>query len=249
MELHTGTVWGDRPAAVVGSMMNQQVSGMVHQESTGEWNGPPRQVDAVTAGHSEADFPDPVSEGSTDTELLKAAAQGAEEAWEILVRRYDRLVYSVPIRAGVCAADAAGITQDVFVSLFEQMDRLRDPQALAAWLLTTTHRQTWAHHRRRKHLSATFDEDAQGSWPPPAEKLERLESQHNIRLAMAELGDPCRSLLEALFFHHTRSDYASVAKRLGISIGTIGPARARCFEQLRPILGRYGVMDAGSDHS
>ncbi len=200
----------------------------------------------MTAGQSDETGSNRPSDASTDAELLHAAALREEGAWAILVRRYDRLVYSVPIRAGLNEADAADITQSVFLRLFGHVARIRDPQALPAWLLTTARRQTWAKHREREAISLPLNVDVEDQAATPADELERLESQHRIRMAVAELGDPCQKLLEALFFDNTGRDYANVAKRLGVSVGSIGPSRARCFERLRLILGRYGVLD--KDH-
>ena len=65
------------------------------------------------------------------------------EAWDLLVKRYERLVFSVARRNGLNPEDAADVTQGTFVTLIDSLDRLRDEERLASWLMTVTRRQSW----------------------------------------------------------------------------------------------------------
>ena len=49
------------------------------------------------------------------------------------------------------------------------------------------------------------------------------------------------TLLRALFTEQGDESYRSVAERLGIPVGSIGPTRARCFGKIRKILLDLGV--------
>jgi len=63
----------------------------------------------------------------TDSELIKRCLAGDAGAWDLMVERYQRLVYSVPLRYGVSPDDAADIMQDVFLLLFRNLNSIRDP--------------------------------------------------------------------------------------------------------------------------
>ena len=69
-------------------------------------------------------------------ELLAACRTGDQEAWELLVGRYERLVFSVALRNGVTREEAADVTQMTFIALLESVARLRDDQRLASWLMS-----------------------------------------------------------------------------------------------------------------
>src|SRR5690349_3972784 len=79
----------------------------------------------------------------TDKELLIACRRGDESSWQALVDRYQRLIYAIPRRAGLNEDHASEVFQEVFVTLFEKMNEINDPDRLHAWLVTTARRKTW----------------------------------------------------------------------------------------------------------
>lgn len=176
-----------------------------------------------------------------DAALIQACRAGDQEAWEQLIRRYQRLIYSIPLRAGLDEDSAADVFQRVFATLHEKLDSLTQPERLSAWLVTTAKRESWALHRRQQRTVglAQLDPDDTGETelPDPGllpdEVLERMERQHLVRQALAELDERCRMLLQLLFFQHEPPSYAEIAAALGTSEGSIGPTRARCFQKLR----------------
>jgi len=60
----------------------------------------------------------------TDKQLLLACRRGEEAAWEALVRRYQRLIYAIPQRAGLDADAAAEVFQEVFITLLQKVDHI-----------------------------------------------------------------------------------------------------------------------------
>ena len=78
---------------------------------------------------------------SSDAVLLELCARGRSEAWEVLVRRYRRLVYSVPLKLGLRVEEAEEVFQDTFVSVFEKLDTVRDRKRIAIWLAVTARRK------------------------------------------------------------------------------------------------------------
>jgi RNA polymerase sigma factor (sigma-70 family) len=78
----------------------------------------------------------------TDLELVLACRRGDQLAWEKLIRRYQRLIYAIPLRGGLGEDQAAEIFQDVFTTLFEKLHNIHEPERLHAWLVTTARRKT-----------------------------------------------------------------------------------------------------------
>jgi RNA polymerase sigma factor (sigma-70 family) len=184
----------------------------------------------------------------TDEQLLLACRRGDEGAWEALVRRYQRLIYAVPRRAGLDEDAAAEIFQDVFATLVENLDSIEQPSRLQAWLVTTAKRKTWRAVSRSKTTRAFADEEegadevaglaAEGLLPDEA--LVRLEEQHLVRTALGRLDGRCRALLEMLFYRPEPPPYSEIAAALGASEGSIGPTRARCLKKLLGALREQG---------
>ena len=88
----------------------------------------------------------------TDTELVSACLSGDQEAWSELVDRYSRLIYSIPLRQGLSREDAADVYQAVCLDLVAELPKLRDPQALQAWLIRTTVRKAGKWRRRNERF-------------------------------------------------------------------------------------------------
>src|SRR5271170_6747440 len=75
------------------------------------------------------------------TRLVTSARAGDNEAWNALVERYAPLIWSICRRYRLTEAEAADVGQNVWLYLVGQLDKLRDPAALAGWLVTTTQRE------------------------------------------------------------------------------------------------------------
>ena len=181
-----------------------------------------------------------------DGALVRACRNGDQAAWEMLVRRYQRLVHALPQRAGLDEGAAADVFQDVFTALVQALDSIDDPDRLGSWILTTTRRMTWRAIRGRKDArvaETVLKEDAEelpDSEPLPEHALARLEEQHQVRMALASLDERCRRLLTLLFYTPgAPPPYSVVAAELKIAEGSIGPVRARCLERLLRRVGQY----------
>ncbi|GIF16965.1 RNA polymerase sigma factor [Actinoplanes teichomyceticus] len=171
--------------------------------------------------------------------LVAAAAAGDTEAWNTLVSRYGPLVHATCRRWRLNDADAADVSQTVWLRLVENLDRLREPQALPGWLMTTATRECTRQYRAQQrerpddpavHLDRAPDDGAGGDAVDG--DLLRHERDAALRAAFAELPEHCRQLL-GLLMRPQPIPYADISARLGMPCGAIGPNRARCLERLR----------------
>lgn len=185
------------------------------------------------------------SEQRDDPALVAACLAGDERAWRELVDRYGRLVYSIPRRMGMADADAEDVFQNVFATVLRALPGLQDQTRLSAWLITTTRRECWKVSARNRARSHADVDDLAEVLPDlsdePVADIARLEREHAVRHALAQLDQKCRDLLTALFLAPDEQSYEAIAARLGMAIGSIGPTRARCFRKLEPILREAGL--------
>jgi RNA polymerase sigma factor (sigma-70 family) len=166
---------------------------------------------------------------ATDAELLIGCREGRPESWELLVRRYERLVYSVATRCGLRSADAADVVQMTFMALL-RANEIRDSERVAAWLATVARRTSW------QLLSKVSQEIPTEHLPEPEAGPLSSEDILVLHDALLRIDEPCRSLLIALYFDPDRPSYQQIADRLERSPGGIGPLRGRCLEQVRVLL-------------
>jgi len=176
----------------------------------------------------------------TDRKLIIACRRGDERAWETLIARHERLVFSIARRQGLSAADAADVTQTVFIILLQNMDRLPDDVNLGGWLTTVTRRHTWrAFTRLGRELPGEKEDVAESTTllgRQTSDPIDRWEMLQTMQEAINRLNERCRQLLLALYFDQTEPSYAEVATRLNMRVGSIGPTRARCLTKLKSII-------------
>jgi RNA polymerase sigma factor (sigma-70 family) len=176
----------------------------------------------------------------SDAELIAACRQDEAAAWDQLVARYERLVHRIPLRYGLSRAEADDVFQTVWLTLLEKLDTLREPERVASWLVTTTRRAAWDLRRGSEHerIQATdpaeLPEVLDGL--TPEEEVGRFQQAQRAQQAAARLDQRCRRLLYYLYQDSDNPSYAEIADKLGLSIGSIGPIRARCLDKLRAIL-------------
>ena len=179
-----------------------------------------------------------------DPDLIAACLAGDAGAWDRLVDRYGRLVYSIPRRYGFSETDADDVFQSVFATLVSRLGTIEDPTRLSAWLITTTHRACW--RARRRTTAEMPDVDPIDHEIPSDEQVLAWERQDLVHRGLARLGGSCEALLRALFLEPGEASYEAIAERLGMKVGSIGPTRARCFEKLEKLLRDMG-LDSGPD--
>jgi RNA polymerase sigma factor (sigma-70 family) len=177
----------------------------------------------------------------TNRELVDDCLKGNESAWAALLARYKNLIFSIPIRDGLPHEDAADIFQSVCVDLLVEMPKLREPEALAAWLITVTRHKC---QRFRGSAEAGSAEETMeftpSSNPTPDKVLRQLQEEQTLREALLTMSPRCRRLLQALFYEDPPRPYQELAHTLALSVGSIGFIRGRCLKKLRTELEKTG---------
>jgi RNA polymerase sigma factor (sigma-70 family) len=163
--------------------------------------------------------------------------KGDVGAWQRLLDRYERLVFSVPRRYGLSREDAADITQITFTILVQSMDTLPEDSSLGAWLASVARRHTWRLLKRRRHEEAgvhdSSSEDPTLLSTGGTEDLEHWELAEWLNYGLSLVSKTCRDLLSALYLESEQPSYAEVAARLWMAVGSVGPTRIRCLKRLR----------------
>jgi RNA polymerase sigma factor (sigma-70 family) len=185
-------------------------------------------------------------------DLVRRAAGGDEGAWLELVDEFSNLVWSVARAHRLREADAADVSQTVWLRLVEHLGRISDPDRIAGWLLVTTRRECLRALRWSARVDVTDDPepdhvDVSSASPNLTEGLEARERADALWVAVDALPNRCHLLVRFLLLDPPPT-YEAIAEALEVPIGSIGPTRARCFEKLRLSLEDAGISSppAGS---
>jgi RNA polymerase sigma factor (sigma-70 family) len=182
----------------------------------------------------------------SDAELVRECRSGSQAAWDELVARYQRLIFAIPRRAGLTEEQAADVFQEVFLTLFEKLDEIEQPDKIRSWIVTTAKFKTWGVVRGSKGLySPESEEEMEQEManiadrsPLADEMLIELEQQHLIRAGLKQLEERCQKILSMLYLQTAAASYSEVAEAVGVGETSISPLRSRCLKKLEKLLSK-----------
>jgi RNA polymerase sigma factor (sigma-70 family) len=188
-----------------------------------------------------------VIDDATTARLVTAAAEGDEASWDALVDAFTGMLWAIARSYRLDTADAGDAVQTTWLRLVENLGRIEDPRRLPGWLATTVRREC-LRILRRSGRETTGGQDWSdvlvADTPPLDTALLADERDAALWQALHALGRRCQELLRVLMATPTPS-YAAVSAALGMPVGSIGPSRGRCLDQLRRIVASDDLLGAG----
>ena len=160
----------------------------------------------------------------SDADLVRCVLSDQRDAYETLVQRYERSVRAVV--AGIlhdlhAAQDAV---QDTFVSAYEKLGSLRNPDAFGPWILSIARHQALRAKDKTRH-AISYDE----SMSPANGKLDH-DSQ---TLLSAVMKLPENEQQVVLLKHFEFLTINEIAAKTGRPTGTVTKQLSRAYARLR----------------
>ena len=181
-----------------------------------------------------------------EADFVTELQAGSEAAFDTLVTHYHANVYNLAYGILSDAADAADVTQEVFLCAFKGIRGFRRGSSLKTWLYRISLRQAlnhrrwcWRHHRDQVSIDAGKEENdlslrLSDSEPSPFEQLATRETQSLVRKALGTIPALFRSAvilrdLEGL-------SYEDIAEIMEVNVGTVKSRILRGRRLLRQAL-------------
>jgi DNA-directed RNA polymerase specialized sigma24 family protein len=119
---------------------------------------------------------------------------------------------------------------------------------LPGWILTTTRREVIRLAKRRQRERDELSTDGFDVPDPlaaaPDAALLRAEAHEHIRRAFGQLSERCQRLL-GLLATDPPVTYRAIGATLGVPLGSVGPLRSRCLNDLRRLAQLPATNGAG----
>lgn len=190
---------------------------------------------------------------------------GSEEAFACLIERYHKPIYSLLARTVHDRADAADLTQEVFLKVFRGVRSFRGSSSLRTWIYRIALREAanshrwWVRHRQKEvpieqeilgrdssspvRLKDTLEDRTE----TPYESVVRLENRERVEAALRKVPEPFRSTLilrdvEGLV-------YEEVADIQGVNLGTVKSRLVRGRAYLKAALMAPAAGEAEAENS
>ena len=98
-----------------------------------------------------------------DADLIRQAARGGVEAYNLLVSRWEKRVYNYLLRITSNREDALDLTQDVFLKAYQNLRKLDDPGRFAPWLYRIAHNEAYSMFRKRRPETDVAELEPEGT--------------------------------------------------------------------------------------
>jgi RNA polymerase sigma-70 factor, ECF subfamily len=133
-----------------------------------------------------------------DKDLILQAQKGNDIAFEQLVHRYDRQVFSIAANYVRSAEEAKDIYQEVFIRVYKGLPRFEFRSEFSTWLFRIV-TNVCLTHRARKNMHASLDEniDEEGEYHTYSKTLQS-DDMADDELMSSEIRSQVQSALDGL---------------------------------------------------
>ena len=185
-----------------------------------------------------------------DSDLVVLCQQGDRLALEVLVKKYQRIVFSMLYQLAPDWEDISDLAQEVFIRVYKHIGNLRNPKTFRAWLNQITVNLFYDELRKKPKKLNTIsldrgfgeeDDDQTREYPDlsqcPDEVVLNKELASFIKKAVNELPEQFRVVV--VLRELQGLSYEEISESLGCELGTVKSRLARGRARLQLMLKSY----------
>ncbi len=184
--------------------------------------------------------------------LIAELRAGSDEAFAWLIERYHKPIYSLLARSLQDRADAADMTQEVFVKIFKGIGSFHGESSLRTWIYrialreSSNQRRWWSRHKQQEVPMEQEIGDRSGANPvklkdtlvdpgeSPYEMAAHAEDRSRVEAALQQVPEPFRTTL--ILRDIEGFVYEEVAEMQGVNLGTVKSRLVRGRAMLKALL-------------
>ena len=182
-----------------------------------------------------------MSTTTDDKDLVSRCRQGEDDAWRELVDRFGPRVYAIAYHFTLKREDAEELSQEIFLKLFENLDRYDGGFPLVAWVLSVSRNLCIDRYRRKKRERSfrfVSDEAVTSLLPSGDDPSSLALKKERTQMLFSALADVPEDLAEILILRDLNGlAYDEIGKALELPEGTVKSrlfrARAEVARRIR----------------
>ena len=177
----------------------------------------------------------PATRFDPDAELIAAVAAGDAEAFENLVRKYERPVLNTAYRYVGDRTAAEDLAQEIFLKVWRRANSFKGKSSFSTWLYRIAVNQCLNFRgKRRRKRTERLDEAAPDPRPALTERLEAEAKSRLVREAMAGL--PAKQRMALVLSKFEGHSYKEIAQVMGVSLSSVESLIFRAKRNLKEAL-------------
>lgn len=191
-----------------------------------------------------------------DRALVEKAKAGDRAAFEALIARHQRPVYSLVSRMIFSREEADDVASEVFVLAFQNITRFRGEAAFSTWLYRIAVNLSLKRIKKLSKMKAVSLEEVrekrgegilEDDAAEPSEEAESSQRARVVQGAVAQLPPKHRAVVSLHYFADMSCD--EIAEILGCSVGTVWSRLHYSMKKLKAALEAEGVGPEGPDEA
>jgi RNA polymerase sigma-70 factor (ECF subfamily) len=184
-----------------------------------------------------------------DKTLIQLCKQGDRDAFDELMRRYEKRVFNFAYRMSGSYDDASDVTQEAFLRVFNSIGTFRGDAVFTTWLYRIVRNVFLDERKRAKtHLQTSLEEyieldensvakQIEDDDPTPDQLIEGKERNQLLQDAIQSLPEYQRMMM--ILYHTQSKSYEEISQIMNLPIGTVksrlNRARLALKEKLEPL--------------
>jgi RNA polymerase sigma-70 factor (ECF subfamily) len=179
-------------------------------------------------------------------DMIKGLKAGKQEAWNMMIDSYSKKVYNLALNFAGNSDDASDITQDIFLKVYNNIDKFQEESNFTSWLLRLAKNYCidfWRknkHNRKRMELDDNIQPGNEGftGAMTPEDTVIRNSDISFLRQKLLLLPPDLRALI--ILRDIEDYSYQEIAEHLDIPLGTTKSRINRARTKLAKIILKEG---------
>ncbi|MBK6930551.1 MAG: sigma-70 family RNA polymerase sigma factor [Saprospirales bacterium] len=189
----------------------------------------------------------------SDETLIQQALAGRQSAYAMLVKRYEKYVFTLALRFVKNREDAHEVAQDCFMRMFRYMADFRGDCKFTTWLYKIVYSTALNHLRKNKPDILSLDDDVrpltlkdEGA-PDASSELERDDRNAALHRAIAMLSHDDAGILTLFYLYEQSLD--EICQIMDLSMSNAKTKLCRARQRLKSVLETNFQAEYGGQHA
>jgi RNA polymerase sigma-70 factor (ECF subfamily) len=168
-----------------------------------------------------------------DRDLILKARRGDVDAYNVLVSRWERRVFSFIVRSIGDREEALDLSQDTFLKVYRGLRSLQEVERFPQWLFRIAHNETisW---RRKKRPEPSEDSELERAAMPSTRRENAAELTAAVNQALGTLPEEQRQAVLLKVYQGFK--FHEIAEITGVPVSTVKSRVYTGFEALKAVL-------------